>query len=95
MRPHRVPDDEIGLLQGAYASQLKLVGNAVPLLLGWAILGAVYEAAYGTPAPKPAFLADRPAWNGEKPWSLGMLPRVNASRCISSPAAYRERCVHL
>ena len=53
------------VVQGPYAAQLKLVGNAVPLLLGWAILGAVFEAAYGAPAPKPAFLAERPAWNGK------------------------------
>ena len=59
------PSDETVSVQGPYAAQLKLVGNAVPLLLGWAILGAVFEAAYGIPAPKPAFLADRPAWNGE------------------------------
>lgn len=53
-------------LQGAYVHQLRLIGNAVPLFFGWAILGAVFEAAYGDPAPKPAFLADRPAWNGKK-----------------------------
>ena len=59
-----MPADEAEAVQGPYAAQLRLVGNAMPLLLGWAILGGVYEAAYGTPAPKPAFLAERPAQNG-------------------------------
>ena len=53
-------------LQGPYTSQLKLVGNAVPMLFGWAILGAVFEAAYGIKAPKPAFLAGRPVSDGEE-----------------------------
>lgn len=39
------------------AAQMLQVGNAVPFLLCWAILGAVYEAAYGLPSPKPGFLA--------------------------------------
>lgn len=51
-------------MQGTYAIALKAVGNAVPLLLGWAILGAVFEAAYGTPAPKPDFIVKRPPWEG-------------------------------
>ena len=52
-------------VQGPYAAQLKMVGNAVPPLFAWAIHGAVLEAATGHPAPKPAFLAGRPAYNGE------------------------------
>ena len=43
---------------------MKAVGNAVPMLFGWAVLGSVFEAAYGTPAPKPACLAERPPWEG-------------------------------
>ena len=43
---------------------MKAVGNAVPMLFGWAVLGSVFEAAYGTPAPKPACLDGRPPWEG-------------------------------
>ena len=53
------------IMQGSHAVAMKMVGNAVPMLFGWAILGAVFEAAYGAPAPKPAFLAERPPWDGE------------------------------
>ena len=43
---------------------MKAVGNAVPMLFGWAVLGSVFEAAYGTAAPKPACLDGRPPWEG-------------------------------
>ncbi len=55
------------IMQGSYAVAMKLVGNAVPMLLGWAILAGLFEAAYSVPAPKPAFLAYRPPWDGEHP----------------------------
>ena len=51
----------LGRLQGSVHMQMLQVGNAVPFLLCWAILGAVHEAAYGLPSPKPAFLAARQA----------------------------------
>lgn len=42
------------------------VGNAVPLLLGWAVFGAVYEAAYGVEAPIPDFVRRRQIAAGKR-----------------------------
>jgi len=36
------------------------------MMFAWAILGAVFEAAYGVEAPKPAFLAGRPVLDGKE-----------------------------
>jgi hypothetical protein len=42
--------------QGQASAQLMQVGNAVPFLMGWAIMGSVYLAAYGVDPPRPDFL---------------------------------------
>lgn len=44
-------------VQGCAATQMQQVGNAVPFLMGWAIMSSVYKAAYGVEPPKPSFLA--------------------------------------
>ncbi|CAL8469141.1 g8682 [Coccomyxa elongata] len=45
-------------LGGPVTAQIQQVGNAVPPLLAWAILGSVFSAAYGVEAPKPQFVLD-------------------------------------
>ncbi|BDA45118.1 probable DNA (cytosine-5)-methyltransferase 3 at N-terminal half [Coccomyxa sp. Obi] len=45
-------------LEGPVTAQMQQVGNAVPPLLAWAILGSVFSAAYGVEAPKPQFVLD-------------------------------------
>ena len=72
------------ILQGSHAVAMKMVGNAVPMLFGWAILGAVFEAAYEVPAPKPAFLAKRPPWDGEHPLIIAAsAPRMSAQHAYA------------
>ena len=71
-------------LQGRYHMVMKAVGNAVPMLFGWAVLGSVFEAAYGTPAPRPACLNGRPPWEGESadPHAYVSCADVPHMRCI-------------
>jgi hypothetical protein len=46
-------------VQGQISTQTQQVGNAVPYPMAWAMLGAVWLAAYGVPAPLPSFLEAR------------------------------------
>ena len=52
--------------QGLVHKHMLQVGNAVPLLLGWAVFGAVYEAAYGVEAPIPDFVRRRQIAAGKR-----------------------------
>ncbi len=53
-------------LQGHVSKQMQQVGNAVPMLLAWAIFGAVFEAAYGVSAPLPDFVKQRQIAAGKR-----------------------------
>ncbi len=53
--------------QGPVNKHMTQVGNAVPLLMAWAIFGAVYFAAYGVEAPIPDFVSQRQIAAGKRP----------------------------
>ncbi len=53
--------------QGPVNKHLTQVGNAVPLLMAWAIFGAVYAAAYGVDPPLPEFVQQRQIAAGKTP----------------------------
>ncbi|CAL8463715.1 g3249 [Coccomyxa elongata] len=54
-------------LTGPVHKHMTQVGNAVPLLMAWAIFGAVYSAAYGVNPPVPEFVRQRQIAAGKRP----------------------------